>query len=51
MSRVDLQNWDIYYSVYNKLFAHLDEDWTDPKRFPRGVYILIRISKGFDVLF
>ena len=29
----DSRNWDYYYFPFNQIFALLDADWTDPKRF------------------
>ena len=36
MSVVDKRNWDDYYHSFSQAFKYLDEDLTDPNRFPRG---------------
>ena len=43
MSVVDKRNWDDYYHSFSEAFKYLDEDLTDPNRFPRGKIFFICI--------
>ena len=52
MSLVDQRNWEDYNHAFNQTFQALDQDLTDPNRFPKGrkYFMMFPILKYFSVI-
>ena len=51
MSLVDQRNWEDYNHAFNQTFQALDQDLTDPNRFPKGrkYFTMFPICFRYDI--